>query len=247
MRLKTGFYNIFFQVSLLIILVLVIATGCHSIPNARPGKEAEKLANRMFEAVNLQAWNKNTASVSWVFMEKHSFFWDKNRGYVQVAWDDYKVQYNKKNFRGIAFEKDVLINDPQKNKELIRQANEYFVNDAFWLNPLFHIQSPGTELKWVQEGQLLVHFTSGGVTPGDTYLFFIDNNGLVKKMQMWVSAIPIKGVSAEFSNYITTATGVRCATNYEFLIDIQISNIRMYSKYPENQTNDIFQKLSHDF
>jgi hypothetical protein len=64
-------------------------------------------------------------------------------------------------------------------------------------------------------------------------------------MRMWVSILPIKGVRAVFSNYITSQTGVRVALNHEIasLASVNLSDLVMYAQYPEKGGIDRFQGL----
>ncbi len=41
---------------------------------------------------------------------------------------------------------------------------------------------------------LLVTYTSGGTTPGDSYLWHLDASGKPESYQMWVSILPIGGL-----------------------------------------------------
>jgi hypothetical protein len=50
---------------------------------------------------------------------------------------------------------------------------------------------------------------------------------------MWVQIIPIKGIKAEFKEYIETETGVRIAKIREtFLKNIVLTDIKFYPKFP---------------
>ena len=48
---------------------------------------------------------------------------------------------------------------------------------------------------------LLVHYNSGGVTPGDTYLWHLDENGLPVAWQMWVGIIPVGGMQFSWEDW----------------------------------------------
>ena len=68
------------------------------------------------------------------------------------------------------------------------------------------------------EGALLVTYTSGGSTPGDSYLWHLDKDGKPKSFQMWVDILPIDGLEATWENWTTTDTGALLPTFHKFLI-----------------------------
>jgi hypothetical protein len=57
---------------------------------------------------------------------------------------------------------------------------------------------PGTTREVVVEEDgreaLLVHYSSGGVTPGDSYLWELNADGLPVAWRMWVNIIPVGGL-----------------------------------------------------
>ncbi|MEQ9367071.1 MAG: hypothetical protein RIF32_22745 [Leptospirales bacterium] len=223
--------------------VLAAGLACRSVPPGAPGPDADALAAKMLKAINYEAWQKNTAAVGWSFRGDHKHFWDRRRDLVEVQWDEYIARFNKNTLQGRVLQKGRLVQDAGESLELLAKANAYFVNDAFWLNPLFHIESPGVQLSLVGERSLKVDFSSGGVTPGDTYVFHTDENGLVTEMQLWVSIVPLKGSSATFENYAVSETGVKSARLYDYLVTIDIGDVKMYAKYPAAGGDDRFAEL----
>lgn len=230
-----------------VIFSLVIITAsffsCSNIPQGAPGPQAEALAQHILEQMNYEAWQNNTRAVSWSFPGGHRHFWDKSRGLVRVEWDNLIVLFDKNSMKGIAFREEVKVTDHGETNDLITKANEFFINDSYWLNPLFHIYSPGTVRSLVSPGVLKVHFETGGVTPGDTYVFYAGESDPVEKMRLWVSKIPIKGFSVSFTNYSQSSTGVLTARTYASLINIEIKDLVMYSAYPPENGEDLFEEL----
>ena len=213
-------------------MVLCISAAmayCSKPPAGKAGIQAEALKERMVQAAGFRQWQK-TAAVSFRFSKKHDIFWDKGRGLVEVKWGDNQVQFEKKSLKGIAF----VENKKAMNQgELIKKAYSYFVNDTFWLNPAYHLNSPGAMAYLVSANQLLVKYKSGGVTPGDSYLFTLDSQNRIDKMKMWVSIIPIKGIEADFQDYVKTATGVEIATSHKaYFLNIRLDDLKMYATYP---------------
>lgn len=233
-------------ITFLICAVLMLSFGaCRSIPPGAPGDEAEALAQKMLAAVGYDAWLNKTAAVSWTFRGKHKHLWDRKRGYVQVEWEDHRVLFNKNTMRGVVYVGGRRVTDATHVAADIAKANSYFVNDAFWLNPLFHIRSPGVKLSVVQPGSLRVDFTSGGVTPGDTYVFHTNADGMVTEMQLWVDVVPaiFDGSAATFENYATSETGVTTARKYDYLVTITVDGVEMYAKFPAKGEADVFAEL----
>ncbi len=228
-----------FRAAILCGLVLLLS-GCRSLPEGVPGPEAEALADRMLLAINHEAWLRNTAAVSWDFRGKRRLLWDRKRDLVEVRWEDREVRFDKKTMRAVFRKAGADVTDPEERKKMLAAASRSFVNDAYWLNPLFHIRSPGAQRSLVEAGVLKVHFPSGGVTPGDSYVFFTDKDALVTRMRLWVSSIPIPGAEAVFLRYGTSETGVKSARLYNYLAEIEIRDLKMYGEFPPAGAADPF-------
>ncbi len=227
--------------------VAMITLQCASVPTGEPGPLAEELAQHMLQATGYDNWIKNTAAVSFTFRNGDKIFWDKKRNLVEVVYtswgDEIKVQFSQLTYKALITEDGKTVTG-KKFSEYLETANSRFINHTFWLNPLFHIHSPGTIRELVDGKSLLVRFSSGGVTPGDSYLFIPDEKYLVKEMKLWVKIVPFKGSTARFEDYITTETGVRIATSHPYLIlNVRLENIKMYPTYPESPDGDRFQAL----
>ncbi|MEL6864257.1 MAG: hypothetical protein AAFP19_07560, partial [Bacteroidota bacterium] len=77
-----------------------------------------------------------------------------------------------------------------------------------------------------QEG-LLVSYSSGGVTPGDSYLWILDESGQPVAWKMWVSIIPIGGLEFSWEDWMELPTGAKIATMHKSsLLDLDMSNIK---------------------
>ena len=218
------------------ILVLIIAMVTFGLvvsepqPESTSGPEAEKLAERMMGAVNHEAW-KNTRYVKWTFMGNHDFVWDKQENLVQIKWGNYEVLLNTKQVDGIAKKDDAELSGDEKS-EAIQTAWAHFCNDSFWLNAPTKVFDPGTERSVVinKDGSksLMVSYTSGGVTPGDSYLWFMDENNRPTSYKMWVSIIPIKGIRATWEDWTELSTGAKIAQTHKALglPIVKISNLK---------------------
>lgn len=222
-------------------LILLSGLNCASVPSGKPGPQAEELTDKMLEAAGYQNWQK-TSAVSFTFRNGDKIFWDKNRGLIRVQWDENKVLLRKSDFKAIATSEGKPVASDEKG-EFIEDAWSKFTNHTFWLSPMFHVRSPGSVREYA-DGNLILKFKSGGVTPGDTYLFVPDDQNRIKEMRMWVSIIPVKGATAEFKNYVTTETGVPVALDHELsMLNVTLRDLVMYSSYPTAGQEDIFSPL----
>lgn len=137
---------------------------------------------------------------------------------VQVTWGNKKVLLNTKKVAGKAYEDGVELAGKQSDK-LVQKAWNYFCNDSFWLNAPAKVFDKGTErsivtLKDGRQG-LMIEYASGGVTPGDAYVWILDENNLPTSWKMWVNIIPIGGVEATWEDWKTLQLGAKVATGHK--------------------------------
>lgn len=232
----------------LVLPSLMFAAFCASNCSARPkgveGPDAEKLTDRMIAGAQMDLWNSKTAAVSFDFRGKYQIFWDKKRNLAEVISSGTRVQYNTLTGKSACFENDHIVFG-DKCALLMKDAVKKFVNGTYWLSPAFHARSPGARRMLVDDTRLLIDYPSGGVTPGDAFMFSLDNEGKIANMQTWASTIPIKGSNIPFSGYITTATGVKVATKHKVLkfVNVNLDHVKMYAVYPEPGEPDRFVDL----
>lgn len=197
-------------------------------PEGTPGEAAELMAKNIQTAIDIQAWD-TTEAVSWNFADRHSFLWDKKRHWVKVNWEDNEAFIRIDSMDGRVWKKGVEVEDEKKKAKMIKNAHHFWANDSYWLNAPAKLFDKGTERSIVQhEGKdaLMVTYTSGGITPGDSYLWIVDENNLPTSYKMWVKIIPIGGVEFSWSDWKTTETGAKIATNHEGLLDIAIKDLK---------------------
>jgi len=208
------------------ILILLAAIGYGAlyylynepIPIGESGPEADALAYRMLDALNYKNYN-NTKVLEWSFRGDHHYKWDKEKEIVSVSWDDIVVQLDlitpssstaTINNKSASFE---------KTQDLIKKAQSYFNNDSFWLVAPFKAFDRGTEryLVDMEDGSeaLLVTYTQGGDTPGDSYMWIIKPSGKPKSFKLWTKIIPIGGVEATWEEWIKTESGVFLPTQHK--------------------------------
>ncbi|WP_439130970.1 hypothetical protein [Polaribacter sp.] len=237
-----------------IIIILIIGFGIvyyfinnEALPKGKKGKEAEALANKMFDAINHKAYEK-TEVLEWSFRGINSYKWYKQENKVEVSWDENKViLYTKNPQKSKSFVNGNSVDD----KQLIQKATNYFYNDSFWLVAPYKIFDSGTERSIVNyEGKeaLLVTYTSGGSTPGDSYLWILDENHFPTSFKMWTSIIPIGGVSATWSDWKKTEAGIQLPKKHKlslFGLEISMGNVKAYNPKANDLADKILQAIKH--
>ena len=182
-----------------------------ALPEGQSGHEAEELAQKMLKAINNKAY-QNTRFLEWSFKGgAHKYKWDKLKGRVEVIWDDHVVNINLNDISGSFVTKENSTLTAKEARALYNKAWDYFNNDSFWLVAPFKVFDEGTERSVVQfdEGSkgLLVTYTNGGSTPGDSYLWKLNSNGFPESFQMWVQIIPIGGIEATWDDWQVMESG----------------------------------------
>lgn len=224
--------------ALLIVLIVVFCSGIfllynESMPEGEISEEANILALKMLQAVNNEAY-KNTRFLEWTFKGRNHYLWDKEEGLVTVSWKDYVVHLDLLEAKN----NTVLRNGEQlhdsKKAELINKATAYFNNDSFWLVAPHKVFDAGTERRLVTlengEKALLVTYTTGGNTPGDSYLWLLDDSGLPRAYKMWVSIIPIGGLEAKWTKWKTMESGALLPTEHSLLfLEMDMGFVRAWN------------------
>lgn len=218
------------------IVVLVVVLGVFIAgwviheprPEAEPSPAADELAEKMLSALNATAWD-TTHYVSWTFRGVNHYIWDRQANLVEVDDGDTRVVIHTKSLQ-------YLVRTPadakDKHYSFFETAWANFCNDSYWLSAPYKVFDPGTQRAIVEdktgEPQLLVSYESGGVTPGDAYLWQLDEQYRPESFQMWVSIIPIGGLKATWSDWQTLETGALLAGQRTLLdrFEVPVSNIR---------------------
>lgn len=206
------------------------------LPSGKSGPEAEALAQRMLKAVNKEAWDK-TRYVAWTFhgSGEHHYVWDKEKKWVRVSWGkNYMALLNISTQDGYAYKDGTAVSNNEQ-KKLLKKAYKYFINDSFWLNAPVQVINPDTERKIVitekKDTALLVTYNSGGVTPGDSYLWYFDDVGRPKKWRIWASILPIGGVEFTWEEWEMVNKDVHISTMHKGnLLNVKISNLKAGNK-----------------
>jgi len=234
---------------ILLVIVAVVTVlffiNNESQPQGQTGPEADALALEMEAAVGKTAWD-STRLVHWRFAGMHSFLWDKDQQMVEVRWDDNRVLLRTNEQTGIAYQGIERLNGDAAHK-LIAKAWSFFCNDSFWLAAPFKSFDPGVSRAIVdlEDGSqgLLVSYSSGGVTPGDAYLFILDDDKKPEAWKLWVKIIPLGGVVFSWEEYVKTPQGAQLSSLHKGLLDIRIDELATGNSFAELGKEDPFVEL----
>jgi len=217
-KLKSIFkWLIIILVFIAIVLFGVVKFLSEDRPKEIEGENADALAHSMFEALNKPAWD-SLKYLKWEFMRGHKFLWDKQGNNAVITWENNKVIMSLDKVDGIAFKNEIKLDGVEKN-EFIQKAWSFWCNDSFWMFAPFKVFDRGTKRTVVktEKGQkgLMVTYESGGVTPGDGYLWLLDENNIPSGYKMWTSIIPVKGMYMSWENWKTLKGGTKLAVSHK--------------------------------
>jgi len=190
------------------------------IPHGNQGVEAEILAVKMLDALDYEAYKK-TNYIEWTFKNRHHYKWKKDKNICSVYWKEYKVVLNLNNIEQSKAYVHSFVVKGDKERELLEKAINYFNNDSFWLVAPYKIFDKGVERRIVtlENGldALLVTYTSGGSTPGDSYLWILNVKGKPISFKIWASSLPLKGLEASWNDWVTTKSGAQLPNFHKIL------------------------------
>ena len=208
---------------LLILVVSLVVVGFIAMkiisedrPDPIPNTNADNVANEMLSALNKPAWD-TLRYLKWEFMAGHKYLWDKQGNNAVISWGNNRVIMNLDEVDGKAYNGGTLVTGEKANA-MIQQAWGFWCNDSFWMFAPFKIFDPGTNRSIVETGDehtgLMVTYESGGVTPGDSYLWLLDNENVPTGFKMW-TFIPLKGMYTSWEGWKSLEGGAKVAASHK--------------------------------
>lgn len=205
LKLFLGFLGI-----LLVVFLTLKLIYNEDVPQGISGKPADDLAFKILDAIHHKEFTE-AHEIHWTFRGVNRYEWKLQQNMVDVYWDDYRVSYQTQYPDiSIAFKNGVRLQRGTERDEAIAYAAQNFNNDSFWVIAPHKIMDPGTTRELIEEDgkqKLLVTYTSGGSTPGDSYLWEVDANYQPIAFKMWVQIIPLDGIEAQWQNWEMTDGG----------------------------------------
>lgn len=211
---------------IIVLLVLALAGLWIKLRAPRPeggqsGEVADALAKQLEASIDPQAWAR-TGAITWTHAMRNTHLWDRKRGFDRVSFKDGTTVWIDLATQQGVVEKNGQPQEGAAKAQGLKDAYRWWVNDSFWLNPLVKTFDPGVtrkkvELKDDPDGKtgLLLQYSSGGVTPGDSYLWYAPESGPPRAWRMWVSVLPVGGLRVSWEDWTKLETGVQVATTHD--------------------------------
>ncbi len=199
---------------LVALLGVLYLAARHPVPRGTPGPQAELLASSMVASVNGLAW-VGTGALRWTFPGGRQHLWDRARMYDRMRHGEDVVLVDLTSRQGRAWHHGVELTG-EARRRAVAGGYAAWINDSFWLNPLVKIYDDGVTRSLVTDAHgghaLLVSYASGGLTPGDRYLWIPGANDRPRAWRMWVSALPIPGLEMTWEGWTRLSTGAWVST-----------------------------------
>jgi len=195
------------RISLALCVAVVVATGC-STPSyvtkpasALEQKSGDKVAHDMVNALGGMDAYRRLKHVEFDFVveimgrevTRRTHAWDPSRNLSYVRFENKgevlevyqhlhqpQLKDASKGRAGVVFADGKQL--PQTDiGNVVDEAYAMWINDTYWLVAPYKVFDAGVQRAYV-DGKLRLSFDSVGLTPGDVYLFAVDDDGRPK---MW--------------------------------------------------------------
>jgi hypothetical protein len=212
------------RVLAVLVVLLVVTVGVlwailrHPPTPTTPGPDAEALAHQLVAAVDGDAWAR-TGAIRWT-VQGRKHLWDRQRGLARVEWRKNRVLLDTSTRKGRVWREGAELGDGADKQQLLDKAYALWINDSFWLNPVVKAFDDGTSRSRGHVGgerALLVSYASGGLTPGDKYLWILGDDARPVAWRVWVKILPVKGVQFSWEGWTRLPTGAWIATSHKAL------------------------------
>ncbi|HMQ08387.1 MAG TPA: hypothetical protein PKC30_13885 [Saprospiraceae bacterium] len=215
---KLIFIFILILLGIILALYLFIRAESEKLPEMNSSPAADQIADSMMMVLGKEGWD-TLHFLQWVFKNKHQYLWNKPVNSVLIEWGGNRVMMNLDNQTGRAWKRSSEVGGREK-ENLMKKAWKMWCNDSFWMFAPFKAKDPGTTRTLVEVPApgvfgLLVTYQSGGVTPGDHYLWILDHKYVPLGFKMWVSIIPIEGLYVSWDRWLTLDEGIKLSTFHE--------------------------------
>ena len=215
----------------ILILFIVILQSClisRKLPEGTANAEADALARKVMKITGQEHW-EDTRIVEWSFKGKRYHLWDRERNLHIQEWKNFKVVQDLNNKKGMVFKGEEQLHGEDADKYL-EKAWRNWINDSFWLNPFWKMFDEGTTrllVDWKGKTALMISYSSGGLTPGDSFLWILDEDAMPVKWKLWVSVIPLKGYGLSWEDWQEMSTGVKYSTKHRgFAQQVKILSVK---------------------
>lgn len=221
---------VFFTLPTLLLFLFMYLKYNEALPQGTAGAQADALATKMLDALDDEAYQA-TNYIEFTFKNRHHYEWDKANNTCAVCWKSFRIELDlahRNNSRVFVADQKY---DGKEKQDYIKKATDYFNNDTFWLVAPYKVFDNGVERRLVKtedhKDALLVTYTSGGSTPGDSYLWHLNEKGMPQSFQMWVDILPIDGLEASWNDWTVTETGAKLPTFHKFLfLGLEIGDLK---------------------
>jgi len=228
---------------ILIFLVIIAILGFIAIkviseekPTGKVGTEANTMAHTMLKALNKEAFDSIPYLSFEFFRGGHKYLWDKLNEKVIIEWGENKVIMDLNSISGLSFVNGKK-QEGKAHQALIDKAWSYWCNDSFWMIAPFKVFDPGTKRSIVniEEGAhgLMIEYSSGGVTPGDSYLWILDENHIPTGWKMWTKILPVKGAYNSWEGWQSLEGAQLSMTHSFFGKNVSMKNVKVGHSFEE--------------